>query len=128
MTRELRALRGATTLEQDTIENMCERVGELLEALVVENDLEKTDIVNIFFSATSDIASTFPASAARSACDWLEDIILFGSQELQVDSGKPLCVRVMIQFYLEVSKKETPQKSVKHVYLHGAKDLRKEVK
>lgn len=120
MARELRALRGATTLQSDTPENMGERLGELLNQLVTENNVKAEDIVNIFFAATPDISSAFPASAARSACAWLDNVVLFGSQELKVETDQPLCVRILLQFYV----KGKPE--LKHLYLHGAKELRKD--
>ncbi len=117
MARELRALRGATTLETDTAQNMCERVGELLNELRAQNSFEESDIVSVFFSATPDIKSTFPAAAARSECDWLENVALFSSQELAVETDEPLCIRVLIHFHGE-------QKNLTPIYLHRAKTLR----
>lgn len=118
MAKELRALRGATTLESDTFENMKERVKELLDSLVAENDIEQESIINIFFSATPDISSSFPATAARNACPWLENIALFGSQELAIPTDQPMCIRVLIQFY------KNAKGELKNVYLHNAKNLR----
>ncbi len=117
--RELRAVRGATTLAGDTFENMKERVGELMEILIDKNDIQPADIVNVIFTATPDISSGYPATAARDACSWLGKVPLLGAQELDVQSATPLCIRVLLQFYSEKTDFE-------HLYLQGAKRLREQ--
>ncbi len=119
MPKELKALRGATTLQSDTYENMVERLGELMSELVNENKFQPADIVSILFTSTPDIRSGYPAAAARAACSWLSDIPLMGAQEIEIESGPPLCLRVLIHFYTRRAAK------CSHIYLHGAKNLRK---
>ena len=74
-------------------------------------------MVSIVFSSTSDIHSYYPAKAAREA--GFEGASLFSSQEPEIDGGLKLCIRIM----LFVEKNLTP----KHVYLRGAKVLRKDI-
>ena len=62
----VRAVRGATTVDQDTPEEIGERVVELLRQTLDRNGLVEDDIISILFTATEDIISTFPATAARS--------------------------------------------------------------
>ena len=92
----LRALRGATTLEEDTTEQMEERVSTLLDTLMSRNAIAPEDIVSVFFTATDDITSTFPATAARNF--GLDNVPLLGAQELAVTDALPLCVRVLLHF------------------------------
>ena len=66
MTAVLRALRGATTLEQDTAEQVNERVRGLVSSMLERNGIEHDDLVSILFTATDDVVSLFPATAARS--------------------------------------------------------------
>ena len=65
MSARVRGIRGATTLDVDAIEQMHERVPELILAMMMANDLDFDDIVSVVFNATSDITSGFPAAAAR---------------------------------------------------------------
>ncbi|HUA95850.1 MAG TPA: chorismate mutase, partial [Acidimicrobiales bacterium] len=61
----VRALRGATTVDADTVEQVTERVQELLRELMARNDLVEDDVISIVFTATGDVISMFPATAAR---------------------------------------------------------------
>ena len=65
MPATLRALRGATTVDEDTEEQVHERVVELLKEMCDRNDVDHDDIVSILFTATDDLHSTFPAAGAR---------------------------------------------------------------
>ena len=61
----VRALRGATTVDEDTAEQVTERVQELLSEVMARNGLVEDDIISIIFTATADVVSIFPATAAR---------------------------------------------------------------
>jgi chorismate mutase len=113
----VRALRGATTLDEDTPEQMRTRVKELLAALFERNHLEADHVISVFLTATPDIRSAFPASAARAF--GLEDVPLLGAQELGVDGAMARCVRVLL--HIETDR---PRAELKHVFLEGAVHLR----
>lgn len=115
--RVLRAVRGATTVDEDTSEQVTERVGALMEAILERNAIEHDDIVSILFTATDDVTSMYPATAAR-RCG-LTDVALLGARELPVESGTPRCIRVMVHAYSSRSREE-----LRHVYLEGARGLR----
>ena len=110
-------IRGATTIAEDTPEEIRGAVKELLEQIESRNFLKRDEVVSIVFSSTSDIHSFYPAKAAREA--GFESCSLFSAQEPDIDGGLKLCIRVM----LFVEKNETPR----HVYLRGARALRKDV-
>src|SRR6201989_2111226 len=61
----VRALRGATTLDEDTTEQMQVRVKALLAAMFERNGLGPDDVISAFFTATPDLRCAFPATAAR---------------------------------------------------------------
>src|SRR5665648_665069 len=65
-TPRLYALRGATTVERDTSDDIAERTAELLGVVLDGNDVAIDDIVSVILSATPDLRSDFPAVAARS--------------------------------------------------------------
>ena len=48
----VRAIRGATQLEEDTREHMLERVAEMVTDVMAANDLEVDDFISIIFTAT----------------------------------------------------------------------------
>jgi len=117
MAERVRALRGAITLDADSREQVIERTARLLQTMLERNGVEKADLISIVFTATDDIASEFPAAAAREI--GISDVPLLCARELDVLSGVMLCVRVMMHFYTE---KEAS--SLRHVYLEGAVPLR----
>ncbi len=113
----MKAIRGATTLKTDCAEEIRAKVNELLLQIVSENKLNMGDIVCIMLSSTSDIHSLYPAKAAREA--GFSGCALYSSLEPDMDGALPLCIRVMML--------ADTDKPVKHVYLHGAKALRKDI-
>lgn len=117
MPAAVRALRGATTVDVDTVEQITERVGALLDALMARNGLDKDDVISILFTATGDVVSTFPATAARSL--GYGDVPLICARELDVPGSTPRCLRVMLHVSTERSRDE-----LHHVYLEGARSLR----
>ncbi len=110
-------IRGATTIAEDTREQIQAAVKELMSEIVKQNGLIPTEITSIVFSSTSDIHSYYPAKAAREA--GFESASLFSAMEPEIEGGLKLCIRAML--FLE--KNINP----KHVYLHGAKTLRKDI-
>ena len=117
MPSAVRALRGATTLEKDTNDAVTERVVTLLERMMQRNGLVEDDIISILFTATDDITSTFPATAARTM--GLGAVPLICARELAVVGSVPLCIRVMMHVTTERGRAE-----MHHVYLEGAQGLR----
>jgi chorismate mutase len=113
----VRALRGATTVDADTTEQISERVQALLQQMLDRNDVDKDDCISILFTATDDIHSMFPALAAR----WmgLGDVPLICARELDITGGTPRCVRIMMHINTDKARNE-----LHHVYLEGAKGLR----
>jgi chorismate mutase len=113
----VRALRGATTLDEDTVEQMERRVRALLKEMLDRNGAKHDDLISILFTATDDLHAMFPATAARAL--GLGDVPLICARELNVDGGTARCVRVMV--HLET---DLPRADLHHVYLEGARGLR----
>ena len=111
------ALRGATTVDADTSEEVRTRTSELLSTLLKRNDVEHDQLVSIIFTSTKDLRSAFPALAAREL--GLGDVPLLCAGELDVVGGNPNTVRVLVHCYSTL-----PRASLRHVYLHNAKHLR----
>jgi chorismate mutase len=112
-----RALRGATTVEADTVEQVTDRVQELLIELLRRNEVDEDEIVSIIFTATPDVVSMFPATAARGI--GFGAVPLLCAAEIPVPGAKPRCIRVLLTFTTTRSRQE-----LHHVYLHDAQSLR----
>ena len=117
---KLRAIRGATCLVQDDAQEMAEAVTELLSEILVRNGVSLDELVSIFFTATPDLHSAFPAAAARGI--GLADVPLMCAQELDITGAMEKVIRVMLHV-----QTDTPRNEVKHVYLRGAEALRKDI-
>lgn len=113
----VRALRGATTVDVDTREQVYERVVALFGRLFERNQLEKRDLISVILTATDDVRSVFPAEAAREF--GLGDVPLLCARELDIVDGTPRCIRVLIHLYTDRQATE-----LHHVYLEGAQGLR----
>lgn len=62
----IRGIRGATTVSADEPDLILEATRELLEAILKENyGMTPEDVGSALFTVTEDLASTFPAQAAR---------------------------------------------------------------
>ncbi|MGI8663218.1 MAG: chorismate mutase [Acidimicrobiales bacterium] len=113
----VRALRGATTIDADTVEDVTERTIALIEAMLERNGVAHDDVISVWFTATDDIHSMFPATAARKA--GLGDVPLICARELDIEGGQPLCIRVLMHLATQRARDE-----LHHVYLEGAAALR----
>lgn len=113
----IRALRGATTVDFDTVEEVSKYTKILLTEMLERNEILKEDLISILFTATDDIHSAFPAAAAREL--GLGDVPLICARELNIVGATPLCIRVMMHLDSSLARSE-----MRHVYLRGAKGLR----
>lgn len=113
----LRAVRGATTVDADTPEDIRTRVVDLLEAVFERNGIDHDRLVSILFTATDDLHCMFPAAAARTL--GLGDVPMLCARELDIDGATPRCIRVLVHVD---SPKERAE--LRHVYLEGASGLR----
>ena len=113
----VRGLRGATTVDEDSVQQVTQRSQELILRLMERNDLAEDDIVSVLFTATADVTSIFPATAIR--------VIGFGAvpllcaAEIAVPGAMPRCIRVLLHVHTTRTRDE-----MHHVYLHGAQGLR----
>ena len=58
-------IRGATTASGNSVREIEDAVVELIDELILRNNLIKTNILSITFTATKDLNACFPASIAR---------------------------------------------------------------
>ncbi|MDX3386853.1 chorismate mutase [Streptomyces niveiscabiei] len=116
----VRAVRGAVQLDEDDAGEMERRVGELLTAVMERNDLVVDDLISIWFTATPDLHSDFPAAAARKI--GIVDVPLICAQELDITGAMPRVVRLLA--HVESARARA---DIAHVYLGAAAGLRKDI-
>ena len=116
----VRAIRGATQLDEDVREHMLERVAEMVTDVMAANDLAVDDFISVIFTATSDLVSEFPAYAARRL--GFGDVPLICARELEIEGSMPRVVRMMAHVETDL-----PRSAITHVYLHGAANLRRDL-
>ena len=85
--------------------------------MLERNGATNDQLISILFTATDDIHSVFPASAARQL--GLGDVPLICARELDIVGATPHCIRVMIHLETDRARAE-----LHHVYLEGARGLR----
>ena len=115
---KVRAIRGATTSDNNTKDDIVEATREMLISLVEANDLKKEDVISAFFTTTKDLNTQFPAVAARKI-GWTE-VALMCSHEMFVPDAQEKCIRVMVH----VNTDKSPY-DINNVYLKDAVNLRK---
>ena len=114
---KVRALRGATTCDVDTLEEIDAKTQALVTAMLDRNAVDHEDLVSIVFTATDDLHAQFPATAARAL--GLGDVPLLCARELDIVGGATHTIRILMHLYTERTRAE-----LHHVYLEGATTLR----
>jgi len=114
-----RGIRGATTVDANTREDILQAATELLQRMVQANGVRVEDVASVFFTTTLDLTAEFPALAARQM-GW-NDVALLCAHEMSVPGSLPRCLRILLHVNTE---KQADQ--MVHVYLKGARALRPE--
>ena len=110
-------IRGATTSSGNSVKEIEDAVVELIDELISRNNLIKTNLLSITFTATKDLDACFPASVARK-CNGLDSVAFLDCQQMYVSNDVDFCIRIMAQVLLP------PNNPVNHPYLRGASKLR----
>ena len=112
-----RGVRGATTAEANTSEEILKATRQLLALMIRQNGIENADVASAIFTTTTDLRSEFPALAARQL-GWL-DVALMCFHELDVPGSLRQCIRILLHWNTDL-----PPDEISHVYVKGAKALR----
>ena len=114
----IRGIRGATTVSADEPDLILEATRELLEAILGANEsMKPEDVGSALFTVTDDLASTFPAQAARQMGWGL--VPMMCAREIPVPGSLPRAIRVLVHWNTDISQNE-----ITHVYLRDAVKLR----
>ena len=114
----VRAIRGATTVSHNTVEEIREAVMELLDEVEVRNQLDPKEIISATFTVTRDINATFPAAIARNRPYW-DNVPMLDLQQMHVEGSLERCIRLLIHVNFPVSHIQ-----ICHTYLRQAETLR----
>lgn len=114
----VRAIRGATTVSENSVAAIREAVIELLNELETRNQLDPDEIISLTFSVTKDLDAIFPAAIARERPLW-HNVPLLDVQQMHVEGSLEKCIRFLV--HVNLPAHQTP---VYHPYLRGAKNLR----
>ena len=112
-----RGVRGATTSDSNTREDILQATTQLLALMIRKNGIESGDIASVIFTTTSDIDAVFPALAARQL-GWV-DVPLLCTHEIDVPGSLRSCVRILIHWNTEKLQTE-----IEHIYVKDAVSLR----
>ena len=114
----IRGIRGATTVSADEPHLILQATRELLEEILEENKgMQPEDVASAIFTVTDDLASTFPAQAAREM-GWSQ-VPMLCAREIPVPNSLARVIRVLVHWNTQI-----PQSEITHVYLREAVKLR----
>ena len=112
-----RGVRGATTADANTREDILRATRELLAMMIRQNGIRSEDVASAIFSTTSDLNAEFPALAARQL-GWY-DVALLCNHELDVPSSLQGCIRILLHWNTAIASSD-----IVHVYIKKAAHLR----
>jgi chorismate mutase len=114
----VRAIRGATTVPENSEVAIRDAVTELLDELEAHNQFDPEQMISVTFSVTRDLDAIFPAAVARRRPRW-GNVPLLDVQHMYVKNDLKRCIRVLIHINLPIS-----HLNIYHPYLRNAKHLR----
>jgi prephenate dehydratase len=112
-----RGVRGATTVDANTREEVLRRTREMLALMIRLNGMRPDEVAAALFTTTTDVNSEFPAFAARQL-GWLDAALMCG-HEMAVPGALGMCIRVLVFW-----NTDRPSSDLHHVYVRGASHLR----
>jgi chorismate mutase len=116
---QLRALRGAITVEENKPHAILAATEELVTEVVDRNAIPPEQMVSCIFTCTADLDAEFPAVAARNL--GLSSVPLLCAREMQVPGSLPRVIRILLHYYAD------PVEPPNHVYLREAVALRRDL-
>lgn len=116
----VRAVRGATTVENNDLEEILAATREMISAVIEANELKNEDIIDMIFTVTPDLDKVFPARAARQL--GYTDVALLDMLAPDIDGALKKCIRLVIHINTDKGNAE-----MKPQYLRGAKVLRPDI-
>jgi len=113
----LRGIRGAIQVEENNKNEILNKSAELVQQIILANNLEKQDVVAVFFTVTSEINKEFPAQALRQI--GLNYVPALCAKEIDVPGAMEKVIRVLVLAYTDLKPEE-----IRHQYLGQTRILR----
>lgn len=114
------SIRGATTITENSIEDIKKYSIELVSEIIEQNNLDVQNINTIIFSCTKDITKEYPGRYVREHFK-LNNASIMHFNEMYVEHSLAFCIRILMLI------NEDSNKKIKFVYLHDAKNLRSDI-
>lgn len=116
------AIRGATTINKDDVEEIKKESVTLLKEIIKKNSLSPNKILSMFFSCTPDITKDYPGKFVREEL-LLKDCAIMHFNEMIVNNKSYMnkCIRVTLFYAGDIDQPF-------HIYLNDAKNLRKDLR
>ena len=108
-----RGVRGATTVELNSKEDILLATRQLLALMIRKNEIDSKDVASAIFTVTKDLDAEFPALAARQL-GWI-DVPLLCGYEVAVEGSLPMCIRVLVHW-----NTMRTQDGIEHIYIRDA--------
>jgi chorismate mutase len=112
-----RGVRGATTVKENTLEDIRRGTLDLLAMMILWNDIQLEDVASAIFTTTPDLNAEFPAHAARQL-GWI-DVPMICGHEMNVPGSVHRCIRILLHW-----NTDKRADGIHHVYLEHAVALR----
>jgi len=118
MQMNIRAIRGATTVEQNSAEQIKDATYEMINQIINLNSINEDSVISITFTVTRDLDQLYPSVIIREYFNW-NDTPILNFEEKHIVNSLEKCIRVLIYIHSDTKKKD-----IVHVYLKDAKKLR----
>jgi chorismate mutase len=115
---KVRGVKGATTTDGTSADDVLDATEQLLNALIEANDIDQDDVAAVQFTTSPDLVAEFPAVAARERLGW-NDVPLMCGHEMDRPGALTQCIRILILWNTDKAQNE-----VMHAYLNDAAKLR----
>ena len=112
-----RGVRGATTADSNTSEDILTATRQLLALMIRQNGIGQEDVASATFTTSHDLDAEFPALAARQL-GWF-DVALMCGNELDVPGSLKQCIRILLHWNTDKRQDE-----IVHIYVKDAGRLR----
>lgn len=113
-----RGIRGATTIQHNTEEDILACTKAVLEEMISLNHVQPEHVSHVFISVTEEIDAVFPAKALREFAGWTF-VPVMCMREVPVQNSLPKCIRIMMVVHTSLEQDE-----IDHVFQNEAIQLR----
>ncbi|MBT4126196.1 MAG: chorismate mutase [Chloroflexi bacterium] len=118
MATKVRGVKGATTTDGTTAEDVLAATEQLLSTLIDANGIDQDDVAAVQFTTSPDLVAEFPAVAARERFGW-NDVPLMCGHEMARPGALSQCIRILIFWNTDKAQNE-----IRHAYINDAAKLR----